>query len=354
MIPAATFNSWCHRIFPAVAVLFALLLAACSTGNQLGDGTTPVIKGKTPPPVTVQELTGVPPAKAKELREALALAAGQHDIGIVEGAVPAGTYSLKGTFRGEVQAGIAQIAYSWELRDDNGVLIDTIAGSETAGPAKAKDAWAAVTPAILQVIAEATSRSVAAKLSQMGFATRVGSLAMPPAYTFVAAGPGAAKEIDLETLNGPRTIAPARDFVAAAVAEPKVPPEPKPEANKSGKVEIRVVAVVGVRGSPGSGNSELTEAMRRTLKAAGWPVVNKPRADALVIRGKVDLAKAVGAQQQVALNWAVETPQGKSLGDVKQANSVAAGSLDQGWGRAAQAVAEAAASGIFDIIKRYR
>lgn len=338
-----------------VAMLFVLLLAACSTGNQIGDsGTPPVIKGKTPPPVTVQELTGVPPAKAKELKEALALAAGQRDIGIVEGAVPAGTYGLIGKFSGQVQAGVAQIAYSWELRDDNGVLIDTIVGSESAGPVAGKDAWTSVTPAVLQVIAEATSRGVAAKLSQLGFATRVGSLVLPPAHTFMTAGPGAEQEIDLETLNGPSAIAPVSETVARVVAEPQVPPAPKAGAGKSGDLEIRVVAVVAVKGSPGPGNGELTEAMRRTLKAAGWPVVNRPRADALVIRGNVDLSKPEGDKQKVALRWEVETPQGKSLGEVKQANNVPAGSLDHGWGGAAQAVADAAAGGIFDIIKRYR
>ncbi len=353
MVAAAAIESWRRRIFPAVAMMFVLLLAACAPGNQISDGgTAPVIKGKTPPPVTVQELTGIPPDKAKELKEALALSAGQHDIGIIEGVVPAGTYSLTGKFRGEVQAGVTQIAYTWELRDDTGVLIDTIAGSETVGPAAA-DPWASVTAAVLQQIAEATSRGIAAKLAQMGYATRAGSLVMPPAHTFMAAGPGAQNDIDLETLNGPSAFAPMGETVAA-VAEPEVPPEPEPGTEKSGKVEIRVVAVVPVEGSPGQGNAELTEAMRRALKTAGWPVVDRHRADALVVRGSVDLSKPEGAKQKVALRWAVETPQGKSLGDVKQANSVPAGSLDQGWGGAEQAVADAAASGIFDIIKRYR
>ena len=66
------------------------------------------------------------------------------------------------------------------------------------------------------------------------------------------------------------------------------------------------------------------------------------------------LSKPKGTSQKVALSWVVETPQGKSLGDVKQANSVPTGSLDQGWGEAATVVAEAAAGGIFDIIKKYR
>ena len=38
------------------------------------------------------------------------------------------------------------------------------------------------------------------------------------------------------------------------------------------------------------------------------------------------------------------SPTGKVLGDVKQANDVPAGSLDEGWGGAATAVAEAAAT----------
>ncbi len=94
--------------------------------------------------------------------------------------------------------------------------------------------------------------------------------------------------------------------------------------------------------------------MRQTLEKAGWPVLKAPRADALTISGKVRLEKPQGASQQVALRWTVSTPDGRSLGDIKQANSVPAGSLDQGWGDNAVPVAEAAATGIFDLIKIYR
>ena len=61
-----------------------------------------------------------------------------------------------------------------------------------------------------------------------------------------------------------------------------------------------------------------------------------------------------GEGQTVSVRWEVKSPDGKTLGDVKQANDVPLGSLDQGWGPAASAVAEAAATGIFDIVKRYR
>jgi hypothetical protein len=139
-------------------------------------------------------------------------------------------------------------------------------------------------------------------------------------------------------------------------AEAASPPKSAPKAEgkaKPGQREIRAVAVVPVKGSPGGGDAELTAAMRKTLSAAGWPVVSKPQADALTIVGRVKVA-AKGKSQTVSLRWEVQSPDGKTLGDVKQSNEVPAGALDQGWGPAALAVAEAAASGIFDIVTRYR
>ena len=105
---------------------------------------------------------------------------------------------------------------------------------------------------------------------------------------------------------------------------------------------------------PGGGNAELTSAMRRTLSEAGWPVVSKPQPDAITIEGHVKLAAKDDQTQSVSLRWLVKAPTGKVLGDVKQANDIPAGSLDGGWGGAATAVAEAAATGIFDVVKRYR
>ena len=330
------------------SALLLVLLAACASGTHLTDSGPANPKGKTPPPVLVQAFTGIPPDKAKSFTAALSAAAGQHDIGIVQGQALAGSFTLSGAFSASTA-----IAYSFELRDADGVLVDTISGSAPGG------AWATVTPAALQQIASDTAQRMAATLSRLGFATRTASLIMPPASVFMAAGPGARYDIDLETLNGPNAIEAAAtpSFIAAAEAEtpdPEVPPAPKASDIIPGHAVIKVVAVVPVEGSPGAGNGELTEAMRRALKSAGWPVVEAPRADALVVRGHVDLAQASGASQKVALRWVIETPQGKSLGDVKQANSVPAGSLDAGWGPAAAAVADAASPGIFDIIKAYR
>jgi len=261
------------------------------------------------------------------------------------------------------------VAYQWSLRDQDGVLLHQFAGEEKAPGIGTDDPWSTVTPAVMQRIADATTRSIASKLAELGYATRLASIILPPAQTFVAAGPGAQYDIDYETLYGPGMTDPAlASTVAAAsptdsemsgsqggeaISEVSEEPDATPK-KKANALKIKAVAVVPVEGSPGRGNGELTAAMRRTLRAAGWPVVEAPRGDALTIAGKVDLSAATGSTQAVALRWTVSTPDGKTLGDIKQVNTIPSGSIDQGWGGNADVVVEAAALGIFDLIRQLR
>ena len=170
------------------------------------------------------------------------------------------------------------------------------------------------------------------------------SIVAPPWEAMVAAGPGAANDIDLETLNGPMKTADA--------GVPEQAPDLAPSDSR--KVEIRAVAVVPVKGATPKGNDELTRAMRETLTKAGWTVLPKPAKNALTISGHVTIAPPAGTSQTVSLEWDVQTPDGRKLGDVKQSNNVPAGSLDTGWGENAGFAAEAAATGIFDLINKFR
>lgn len=169
------------------------------------------------------------------------------------------------------------------------------------------------------------------------------SITAPPWEAMVAAGSGASTDIDLETLNGPDAVVPE-----VAVAEMPVQ-KPKPTGN-----EITAVAVVPVEGTTGRGNDELTTAMRATLAKAGWTVVNAPAKNALIISGHVKIAAPAGATQKVSLKWDVQAPDGKNLGDIKQTNDVPAGSLDKAWGDSAGFATEAAATGIYELINKYR
>lgn len=121
---------------------------------------------------------------------------------------------------------------------------------------------------------------------------------------------------------------------------------------KTGKKRIRAVAVLQVKGAPGDGNAELTEAMRDVLRNAGWPVRRKPGPDTLTVRGKVRIGSANGGKQPVQLAWTVTDPAGRVLGTIRQKNSVPAGLVDEGFGSNARHVAKAASSGIFDLVKK--
>jgi hypothetical protein len=192
---------------------------------------------------------------------------------------------------------------------------------------------------------------------------KLNPLVVPPWETFVEAGPGAENELDLETLNGPQAAEPTPPPETAAADEPVAPqpePEPaptpakKPEPAKPGQTVIAAVAVPPVQGAKGEGNAELTAAMRSSLKKAGWPVLEAPRKDALTVQGKVAISPAQGDNQAVKIIWDVTSPDGKRLGDLKQDNAVPAGSLDQSWGENATFAADAAAEGIFELIKKFR
>jgi hypothetical protein len=184
------------------------------------------------------------------------------------------------------------------------------------------------------------------------------SLIHPPWEALVKAGPGAEKDIDLETLNGPASS--PLPVVADGAAPPPVTappaqtPSPTPVPTKPGTVAIKAVAVLGVTGASSQGDRELTLAMRQVLRKAGWPVLTAPRKDALNIQGKVVLDAANGANQAVHITWVVTSPGGKILGNVAQNNAVPAHSLDAGWGQTAGFAAEAAADGIFKLIGQYR
>ena len=177
------------------------------------------------------------------------------------------------------------------------------------------------------------------------------SLLQPPWEALVKAGPGADKEIDLETLNGPLKPAEFPPVLEPAPQEVAAAPQPKKSSSKPGDTEIEAVAVLPVTGV---GGAELSSAMRKVLKGAGWPVLSAARADALSIQGRVVVDAAKDNQQVVHLVWVVSTPKGKVLGDIKQNNPVPAGSLDAGWGENADFATQAAAEGIFKLIEKFR
>lgn len=373
--------------FWALLAFCLVALAGCGGGGSqpfAKSGGTPGPSGKTVPPIALVEVTGLPATKLPQLKDALAISAGKRDMAIIDGRLDATTLSLRGSFHIIPDTAAVRLGYNWTLTDPNGTVLHTISAEEVAPGLPGGDPWAQVTPAVLQRVAAYTAESLSSRLSQLGYATEVGGLP-PPLETYARAGPDADKDIDYETLNGPMQP-PAQPSVAVAEATPAPTPDsapPPPLSEKelalaatqedqpsedqvvaasakpiktdvASRKEITAVAVIPVKGAPGSGNSDLTAAMRQTLQDAGWPVLSKPRDDALTIAGKVELGPAEGPNQKVALAWEVRTHDGKTLGTIRQANNVPSGSLEGGFGNNALFAAQAAARGISDLVTKYR
>ncbi len=170
------------------------------------------------------------------------------------------------------------------------------------------------------------------------------SLIRPPWQTLVRAGPDAAKDVDLETLDGPQAAPNLTPTPPAAL--PAKPIDPNATV-------IKAVAVASVTGASPHGNSELSAAMGKVLKGAGWPVAAVGK-NTLMITALVKLDAPAGPSQTVHITWTVTSPKGRVLGTVAQSNPLPAHSLDGDWGTNADAAAQAAGEGIFKLIEQYR
>ena len=71
-----------------------------------------------------------------------------------------------------------------------------------------------------------------------------------------------------------------------------------------------------------------------------------------VVEVVVAMAPPVSGTQKVSIDWTLNRPDGSQIGQVKQENAVAAGSLNKVWGLTAYDAANAAAPGITALIDR--
>jgi hypothetical protein len=109
----------------------------------------------------------------------------------------------------------------------------------------------------------------------------------------------------------------------------------------------------GVAGAPGDGNHALDRAIRAALAKEG--VLVQEGADGeFALAGRVDVTALPRRRQRVEITWTVRRADGTELGKVSQLNEVPAGTLDGLWADVALVVAEQAAPGVAEVIRRAR
>ncbi len=380
------------RFLPVL--LAGFLPAACGSLEQPFAKTDnpALVQNRPPAPAIALSLSDeVPAGRALKLREALKTALRRRGLGLGSG----GGWPLKGEFEPyRDETGRRRLAYVFRLFRPDGSSVVEVSGSE---PLKenSPDPWAGIDHVAVTRIAETVAEGLSARLAALGYGTQGAGLPPPP-DTLVEAGPDADRELDPDLLAGlPVPGAPVRPVVPGAVppvasappsagnaaargragvADVKDAKDVKDGAGKGGRkaatgaaepdrgkgdgrkgaVRISTVAVTGVTGAPGRGNRELAEALRAVLRKAGWPVYRKPRRDSMSIAGRVEMGPKRKGGQRVRIAWTVKSPSGRVLGVIRQENTVEPGSLDAGFGPAAGVVAEAAADGIFQLVRKLR
>lgn len=114
------------------------------------------------------------------------------------------------------------------------------------------------------------------------------------------------------------------------------------------------VVIGTVDGAPGNGDQLMAEAMRLIFSAenlsAPVNVVKTPAPGAFIIEGATKLSGTTDKLETIAITWTVTDTAGAVLGQVKQNNQIARGSLNGDWGDTAFYAAEAAAEGILNIL----
>lgn len=107
-------------------------------------------------------------------------------------------------------------------------------------------------------------------------------------------------------------------------------------------------------GAPGDGNRSLRQALREILILAGLPPVSDPAAADYLVACHINVWQDTAESERVTIEWALLAPDGRRLGEVKQANRIPRGQLAQAWGATAHIVAQGGWQGLSRIIETQR
>lgn len=317
------------RAIVAVAV-GAVSLTGCSNSSNIlanGDSAGPQTALATPSAVPGQAATieiapviGAPDNVSQDIQTQLAAALQGNRISVAP-AGSKGQYTLRGYIVAAREKTGSKISYIWDVTDAGGKRANRITGEEFAA-GTGKDPWAAVTPGVVQNIANKTAQQIAAWMP-----TTSGSV--PVASTTPVAAP-----------SNVAAATPPTSLTAAASAQTT-------GSINNGPVSTLVPPVTG---APGDGSATLTRAIQRELTSKGVSLVNAPGGQTYRVEGKVAMGQGKDGKQPIQIDWSVIDPAGKKLGTVSQKNEVPQGSLDGAWGKTADAAAAAAAQGILKLL----
>jgi hypothetical protein len=276
--------------------------------------------------IQIAPVIGSPDNVARDLQTALSTAIGRNGLTVATSSNGTSEYVLRGYIVAAREHSKAKISYIWDVTDQAGKRVHRVTGEEIVAGA-GKDPWSAVTPPVIERIADKTAKQIASWLPTSG-------------SIVASSGP----------MNGNAGAMPSSGKAAYATAS-NAPGQPMSPTTGSIATSGPITAVVPmVTGAPGDGKTALTSAIQRELSKNGLKLATTPDARAYKVEGKVALGQSQNGKQPIQIDWNVLDPSGKKLGTVSQKNEVPQGSLDGAWGKTADAAAAAAAQGIIKLL----
>lgn len=128
--------------------------------------------------------------------------------------------------------------------------------------------------------------------------------------------------------------------------------------NEGGAVAANItpakLSLLECDGAPGDGNRSLRQALREILILTGQPPVSDPASADYLVSCHIKVWQDTPESERVTIEWALLAPDGRRLGEVKQANRVPRGQLAQAWGATAHIVAQGGWQGLSRILETQR
>lgn len=285
-----------YRRPPAIAALVLIGLASCQPLPQpfkpaVGAPANPLLQLDDRAGIVVLDIDGAPPAVARELRGATVAAL--HALNIPATTRSANSRSWFLYAQAEtttLRPGLLEVELVWELVGPKGAPVGRHVVTATASDAQ----WRGGSDDFVRRLAEASARGVA------GF------------------------------VQAPRPRA------AAPIAT------------------LRPLYVMPVAGVAGERGAILRRAMADALRRLELKVPPVRRKRDLVVAGRISLGPAAAGQRRMEVAWTVREPGGEEIGNLKQANMVAADALGAKWPDLARLIADAAAPALIEVLRRGR
>ncbi|MGH6817070.1 MAG: hypothetical protein ACREC6_15340 [Hyphomicrobiaceae bacterium] len=330
-------------VFAGLAALTGAILGGCETSmNLFGPSGNVETRSLAPPPPAepvkprlgiAASIVGPSDAVGKQLSTLLVEALDKQRIAVAKPGAEKTEFTVRGYLVPARERAAIKITYMWDVTDLSGKRVNRINGEEIAPSGQVKDAWAVVTPQMLQTIAGKTAAALGAWLSKQPPPAAGGDGDAAPAGAGGPAAPSA----------GVGAAARERDVLLSSKAGPTT--------GSIGRAGRLAAIVPGVTGAPGDGSAALANALQRELSRNGIGTADRAAREAYRIEGNVRLGRVADGKQAIEIDWVVKDPRGTSLGTVSQKNEIDAGSLDGVWGPMADEAAADAMQGILKLLR---